>query len=149
MLCSPTPATSARRTLSESTPGVNYSDAFFTFGGFRQKTVSIGTFGAPENNLYTHDAPTVQGTSGGLLVPFADGPQGFAGIHVGGAGDLSLNFAIQSTNVNLAISYCDAIATHTQDHLLMDRNHLKEYVNGVKQHLPLLLEAKFTTWFSE
>jgi len=135
VLWSPTLAASARRSLEKSTLGCPTKTPPTLFGGFAQKTVSVGTFGEPQTNLHTHNAPTIQGTSGGLLVPFADGPQGFAGIHVGGAGEISLNFAIQSTNINLAISYCDAIATHTNEYRLMNRDRLKDYVDGVTEQL--------------
>ena len=129
------PGRFGEKEFGEKSPEVDNRDAYHSFGGFAQKTVSIGCFRAPETNLHTHDAPTIQGTSGGLLVPFADGPQGFAGIHVGGAGEISLNFAIQSTNINLAISYCDAIATHTNEYRLMNRDRLKDYVDGVTEQL--------------
>ena len=83
------------------------------------------------------------------MCSFADGgPRGFAGIHVGGSTAISQNFAISVSNVNLALSYFNAIATATKDYLSMDADRLRPYYSDFENHLPRLVQDKFATFFS-
>lgn len=130
-------------------PGLNFDDICDTFGGFDRKSVSFGITTQETYNLLHHNAPTIPGISGGLFLAHHGNKaaKGFSGIHVGGATEINQNFAIPTTNVNLALYYFKAISIATEDFRSMEPARLQSYYNHFNAQLPQEIHAKFNGFF--
>jgi len=146
-------------TLALNYPNLKYETVTRIFAGFQKKTVSFGvTTGLAFNsitgenlNLIHHNANAIPGDSGGLFLAYNESRdiQGFSGIHVGGVLAINQNCVLSTTNINLALSYFNAISIDTQDFMLMDRARLQPYYNHFVQQLPQTVRDTFVNFFFE
>lgn len=129
--------------------GPDYDDVRTTFAGFDRKVISFGVATAHENEIFhRHNCPTLKGCSGGLFFAYGGTPlKGFSGIHIGGVSELNENFAIPTTNPNLALYYFKAISIDTKDFKSMDATRLKPYYDHFSAQLSNDIRANFAGFF--
>ncbi|KYQ91585.1 hypothetical protein DLAC_07353 [Tieghemostelium lacteum] len=105
--------------------------------GFQHKTVSINQQSGNESgdNLSSHQCPTLRGTSGGLIGKLNNVNPHFVGIHIGGDGDMQINYWISIKHPLFVHIYFNNIAN--EQFILENQTILQpyiEYYNSLQTH---------------